>query len=214
MKILIFGASGRTGMELVKQALELGHEVTAFVRDPKKILTHHQNLTIAQGDVQDFASIDRAMAGQEVVLSALGSPTLKQNTIISEGMKCIIEAMKRHGVRRLICESSLGVGDSKRLMGGSIGGVVFRTIFMGFVLKHVFADKELEEVSIRESGLEWIIVRPGGLTDAPKTGVCRTLNSDAKPPKATQISRADVADFMLKQISDDTWLHKTPGIVS
>ena len=213
MKLLIFGASGRTGMELVKQGLAQGHEVTAFVRDPKKIVLNHPMLHVAQGDVEDFRSIEQAMQGQEAVLSALGSPTLKPNSIISDGIKSIIEAMNRCGVRRLICESSLGVGDSNHLIGGSFGGLVFRFLFMGYILKHVFADKEIEEKHIQESGLDWTIVRPGGLTDEPATGSYQTLTSDVKKTDSTQISRADVADFMLKQLTDETWLRKTPGLV-
>ena len=214
MKLLIFGASGRTGLEIVKLAIAKGHVVRAFVRDPKKIHIIHPNLEVFQGDVEDFRTVEKALEGQEAVLSALGSPNLKPNTIISDGTKFIIEAMQRHHVRRFVCESSLGVGDSKHQIGGSLGGLVFRYLFMGLYLKHVFADKEIQENHIRQSGLDWVIVRPGGLTDSPGTGICKVVMPDVQKLESTQISRADVAEFMLNQVENDEWLKKTPGLVS
>ncbi len=206
MKITIIGSTGGTGLELVKQALELGHEVTAFARTPAKLDDlQHDNLRIVQGDVKNPADVEKAIESQEAVLSALGSPTLKSgDTTLSEGTKNIVEAMKRYGVRRFVCETGLGVGDSK-----DQPGFFIRKIFIPLVLKNVFPEKEIQEEIIRKSGLDWIIVRPGGLTNGNKTS--RYRHGSDKNIKG-RISRADVAEFMLEQMESDQYLHQTPAI--
>lgn len=115
MKILIFGATGGTGSQLVEQALTKGHEVTAFVRNPAKLPLNHKNLKIVQGDVLNYATIEPAVLGQEAVLSALGSGT-KKDTLRSTGTRNIILAMEKHGVKRFICETSLGYSDSRQTL--------------------------------------------------------------------------------------------------
>jgi putative NADH-flavin reductase len=206
MKIAIFGSTGGTGRELIKQALELGHEITAFARTPSKLEDlKHENLRIVQGDVLDADAVAKAITGQDTVLSALGSPTLKAgDTTLSDGTKNIIKAMQEKGVKRFVCETSLGVGDSY-----GQPGFLFTNLIVPMFLKHAFADKEIQEADIKASDLDWVIVRPGGLTKGAKTSKYRHgLDKDIKG----QISRADVAEFMLKQISSDEYLRKTPAI--
>jgi putative NADH-flavin reductase len=113
MKLLVFGATGGTGHEIVAQGLDQGHVVTAFVRNLAAITTKHEKLKLAQGDVLDYPSVQAAVQVQDAVLSALGVRKLRKNTILSDGTKSIIRAMEQHGVKRFVCESSLGVGDSK-----------------------------------------------------------------------------------------------------
>ncbi|MEP6925753.1 MAG: SDR family oxidoreductase [Pyrinomonadaceae bacterium] len=206
MKIAIFGATGGTGRELVRQALEQNHEVTVFARTPSKINDlQHENLKIVQGDVLNFDGVEKAVVGQEAVLSALGSPTLKAgDTTLSDGTKNIIKAMEKHGIQRFICETSLGIGDSY-----GQPGFFFTKIVVPFLLKHAFADKEIQERDIKTSKLDWIIVRPGRLTNSEKTGKYRHGLDKSISGK---ISRADVADFMLKQLTDEQYLRKTPAI--
>lgn len=205
MKIAIFGSTGGSGKELVKQGLELGHQVTAFARTPSKLDEfNHQNLKIVQGDVFNFDEVEKAIIGQDAVLSALGNPTLKKDNTTSEGTRNIIKAMQKHGVKRFICETSLGVGDSRNQAGFFFSKVIIPTL-----LKHAIADKEIQEQIIRESGLDWVIVRPGGLTDGPRTGKYR---AGLDPSISGRISRADVAEFMLKQLDSDEFLNKTPAI--
>ncbi|MEP7037968.1 MAG: SDR family oxidoreductase [Acidobacteriota bacterium] len=206
MKIAIFGSTGGTGRELVRQALELGHEVTAFARSPEKLDDlKRENLRIVKGDVVNYADVEKAAAGQEAVLSALGSPTLKAgDTTLSDGTKNIIEAMEADGVKRFVCETSLGVGDSY-----DQPGFLFMKVLVPLFLKNAFADKQIQEKYIKASNLDWIIVRPGGLTNGEKTGEYRHgLDKDI----SGRISRADVAEFMLKQLQSDEYLHKTPAI--
>lgn len=204
MKLAIFGATGGTGQELVAQALAQGHEVTAFVRNPAKLPLTHERLRVIAGDVTDAAAVAQAVAGQDAVLSALGSPNLQANTVLSDGTRHIIAAMEANGVRRFVCETSLGVGDSH-----GQPGFMFTHVAVPLFLKHAMADKEIQEKYIKASNLDWIIVRPGGLTDGPRTSEYRHgLAKDI----SGRIARADVAEFMLKQLTDDTYLRQTPAI--
>lgn len=207
MKLIIFGATGGTGRELVRQALAQGHMVTAFARHPAALEVRHDNLRVVQGDITDYASVERAIGGREAVVSALGSPTLRKNTVLSDGTRHIIRAMEKAGVRRLVFESSLGIGDSKDQVGWFVTWV-----FRPLVIRHVFADKEIQERYIRESSLDWVIVRPGRLTNGPRTGHYRRGAEINEAAIGKSISRADVAAFMLEQVTDDTYLRKTPGV--
>jgi putative NADH-flavin reductase len=207
MRVVIFGSTGGTGLQLVEQALERGHLVTAFVRNPAKLAIAHKNLTIAKGDVLDYAAVEAAVRGQDAVLSALGARTLGKTTMLSEGTKHILAAMEKLGVRRFVSESSLGVGDSYGQL-----GFLFTYVALPLLLRRAFADKEVQERAIRSSGVDWVIVRPAMLTNGPRTGKYRTGFTVTDRSIKGKISRADVADFMLKQMSDDTYLRKTPGV--
>lgn len=205
MKIVVFGATGGTGKQLVQQALGQKHEVTAFVRNPAKLDIKHENLRVFQGNILDKSDLEKAMMGKDAVLSTLGARSiLKKTSVISEGTKNIIAAMKKHKVKRLIFESAFGVGES-RSKAGLLGKVD------NIVLKNIFADKVKQEEYIRKSGLDWVIVRPAILTNGPKKGTYRT-GEDIKIRFFATISRADVSDFMLKQLSQDDYIRKTPTI--
>ncbi len=206
MKLLIIGSTGGTGRELVKQALEQGHEVTAFARTPSKLGISHHNLRIAQGDVADQASIEAAVGGQDAVLCALGTRVIRKNTIQSDGTRNIIQAMQKNGVKRLVLETSLDLGDSRGQLGFFFAHVIRATL-----LRNIFEDKELQERIVRESGLDWIIVRPAMLNDGLRTGKYRAGFS-ASDKIMRKISRADVADFMLKQAASNDFLRQTPGL--
>ncbi|MCU0238998.1 MAG: SDR family oxidoreductase [Pyrinomonadaceae bacterium] len=205
MKIAIFGSTGKSGKELVKQGLELGYEVTAFARTPEKLDEFKsENLKIVQGDVFNYEDVERAIIGQNAVLSALGNPTLKPNTTTSEGTRNIVKAMQTKNVRRFICETSLGVGDSREQ-----AGFFFSKIIIPTLLKNAIADKEIQEQIIRDSDLDWTIVRPGGLKDSPKTSKYRAgLDKNI----SGNIARADLAEFMLKQLNSDEFLRQCPVI--
>ena len=140
MKLLVFGATGGTGREIVAQALDQGHVVTAFVRNPAALTTKHERLKLAQGDVLEYPSVEAAVPGQDAVLSALGVRKLRKNTILSDGTKNLIRAMEQHGVKRFVCESSLGVGDSQ----GQLGWV-FNLFIIPLFLRNIFRDKEVQE---------------------------------------------------------------------
>jgi putative NADH-flavin reductase len=207
MRLLIFGSTGGTGRELIAQALEQGHEVTAFARDPARLGLTHLKLTIAQGDVLDYASVERAVRGQDAVVSALGTRKLGKTDLLSSGTGNIIRAMEAAGVRRFVCESSLGVGDSRGQL-----GALYTYFVIPLFLRNIYADKEVQERIIRESSLDWVIVRPAVLTNGPRTRIYKAGFNNADRSIEGKISRADVADFMLKQVKDDAYLRKTPAL--
>jgi putative NADH-flavin reductase len=205
MKLIIFGATGSIGRQLVEQALAEGHTVTAFVRDPARLELKHTNLKMIQGDVMDLASVEKAVQGQEAVLCALGAG--RKGTIRSEGTRNIISAMEKAGVRRLICQTTLGVGDSQ----GNLN-FFWKRIMFGLILREAFADHVKQENYIKQSGLDWTIVRPGAFTNGKRTGAYRHGFGGSDKRLSLKISRADVADFMLKQLANNTYHHQTPGL--
>lgn len=210
MKLIIFGATGGTGKQLTEQALQQGHTVTAFVRDPSRLGIMHSNLHIVKGDVMDVTAILPAMKGQDAVLCAIGSPANKIGKIRSTGTQNIIQAMQATGVKRLICQTSLGYGDSKKTLDQT--PFIFKYIIVPFILKEGFADHALQEEYIKQSQLDWVIARPGNLTDGAFTGVYKKGFPATEKHLKMKISRADVADFMLRQLTDNTYLRKTAGL--
>ncbi|HLE33455.1 MAG TPA: SDR family oxidoreductase [Bacteroidota bacterium] len=208
MKVLVFGATGGTGRALVEQALEQGHTVTAFARNPRKIKIVHERLTVAEGNVLDFDAVDRAVQSHDAVLSALGHKRwFIRTTILSRGTRNIITAMEKHGVKRFICETSLGVGDSLGRL-----GLLYTLFIIPFITFFYFRDKARQERLIKGSSLEWVIVRPAQLTNGKKRGVYRHGAKIGSYLFTQRISRADVADFMLRQLNDDSCLRQAVGI--
>ena len=206
MKLLIFGSTGGTGRCLLEQALSQGHHVTAFARRPEKIQLQHRNLKIAQGDILDYESVAAAMPGQDAVLSALGVYLFRKNTVLSDGTRNIINAMEAHGLKRFVCESSLGISDSRDQL-----GLLTEFILYPLLLRHFFPDKERQELHIRQSHLDWVVVRPAQLTNGKFTGHFRHGFGPHEKIKG-KISRADTAAFMLQQLTEDLYVHKTPGL--
>jgi putative NADH-flavin reductase len=202
MKIAIFGASGRTGILTVYQALDKGHQVTAFARKASSVTIQHKNLTIVQGDILEYDKVKQAVEGQDAIISALGIESRKPTTVLSEGTKNIIRAMEETKVNRFICMSSAGIL-------GNDAGFLFGKIIMPLFLKQVFIDKVRQMKLLQESKLDWVIIRPTGLTDAPKTGKYKIT---AGAPGSLRIPRADVADFMLKLITDKQYDRQMPAI--
>jgi putative NADH-flavin reductase len=204
MKIVIFGSTGKTGIVTVFQALEKGHSVTAFARIPSSVTIQHKNLRVIQGDILDFAKVREAVEGQDAVISTLGVNSRKYTTVLSEGTANIIRAMNETGVNRFICMSSAGIL-------GSDGGFWFGKILVPLFLKQVFEDKKRQMELIRKSSLEWVILRPVGLTDAPKTGKYKIYEGN---PGSWTIPRTDVADFMMKLLTDKKYDGSLPAVSS
>ncbi|WP_017302488.1 NAD(P)-dependent oxidoreductase [Nodosilinea nodulosa] len=207
MKLLIFGATGSIGRQVVAQALEQGHSVTAFVRSPAKLEVQHLDLRIVQGDVLDLPSVQQAVQGQDAVVCVLGSGQNLTSTVRSQGTRNIVRAMEAAGVRRLICQSTLGAGDSWGTL-----NFYWKYIMFGLVLRRVFADHQRQEDAVKSSPLDWTIVRPGAFTDGPRTGQYRHGFAGNDTTSQLKISRADVADFIVKQLGNDAYLHQTPGL--
>lgn len=209
MRVVVIGATGGTGRLLVEKALGRGHHVTAFVRDPRRL--HRQGndaLRVAVGNVLDGRSLEQAIRGSDAVLCALGHKRWFYPTrILSAGTQNIVDVMKAAGVRRLVCETSLGVGNSFGRLG------IYYTLFVvPFILPLYYWDKHRQERVIRNSGVDWIIVRPAALTNGPQRGKYRHGRSVGSWILTHRVSRADVADFMLDQLTDDSYLHATPAI--
>lgn len=209
MRLVVFGASGGTGRELVAQALAQGRTVTAFVRNPARLSVRSPELHLAQGDVTDMAAVERAIQGQDAVLCALGaaSPLRRDRTLI-EGVEHIVDAMTRYGTRRLVYLSFLGV-----LKGRAQLSFIGRTVVAPLLLRNVVADHEAKEHVIQHSGLDWVIVRPPRLTNGSRVGHYRHGVDIRATSVIPIISRADVADFMLRQIDDDTYVHRPTAIM-
>jgi putative NADH-flavin reductase len=208
MKLTIFGSTGGTGRQVVAQALAQGHDVTAFARSPEKIDQTHKNLQVVQGNVMYLASMERTVQGQDAVVCTLGSSAMRDTTMVrANGTKNIIRAMEKTGVKRFICQSALGVGDSRDLL-----PFHYKYLMVPIMLRQVYADHEIQENFIKESLLDWIIARPGILTDGERTGSYQHGITTDNKTVTLKISRADAADFLLKQLANNSYLHKTPCI--
>ena len=209
MDVLVFGASGATGREVVKRALDRGHSVSAFVRDPDKLEIQHANLALMVGDVTEYALVERAAQRQDAVASALGSGnSLSSDPALIDGVRNIVRAMDHAGVRRFVYLSMLGVGGSDKQL-----GLVDRYIVLPLLLRNVMKDHAIKEGLIKPSALDWVIVRPPRLTNGPYTGTYRSGEDVRERALSASVSRADVADFMVKQMTDDRYVHRTPAVL-
>lgn len=203
MKVLVIGATGKTGGHLVKQLLEAGHEVTAFCRNPAGLAIQHESLRTAKGEARDAASLERAVEGQDAVLVAFGPRSIKKDDLQEALMRNLVTAMERHGVTRLVNLSALGAGDS-----GRYSPWIWK-IIMGTLLRNVFLDKDRGEAIMLASSLDYVNVRPGQLLDAPARGAVKaSLEGGLKP----QMTREDLASFMIAQLLANDWLRKSPLI--
>jgi putative NADH-flavin reductase len=179
--------------------------VTALARNPQRLATRHERLRILKGDILDSDAVAAAMAGQDAVCCTIGVRTpWEQPAVFSEGTRNLLQAMKQTGVRRLLCVTGIGAGNSK-----GHGGFLYDRIFYPLLLKGVYADKDRQESLIEASDVDWTIVRPGFLTNGPLTGNYRML-TDMTGITAGRISRADVAHFILKELESNRHLRQTP----
>ncbi|MEO6060568.1 MAG: SDR family oxidoreductase [Thermoflexales bacterium] len=207
MKIIVFGASGGTGLEIVKQALDAGHEVTAFARNPAKVAVEHPKLTRVAGDVMNAAAVNQAIAGQEAVISALGPSRPPVPGMMESAANHIVGAMKNAGIRRLISTTGAGVRDSNdqpKLMDHIMKALL--TLLAGAVLR----DSAANVAVLRASNLDWTIVRFPRLTDGPRTGKYRVgfIGKDS----GSQLSRADGADFVVKELTERKFVRQMPVV--
>ena len=191
MKVLVFGAAGPTGRLVVDEARAAGHEVTAWTR------ATHGDVTVDRGVVA------KTLLGQDAVISTLGrSKSFRSKQLMSRAMDVILPAMEREGVHRLIVMSSFGVGEQL------YEAPFIARLFFRLPLRHIYNDKAIADDFVRDSRLDWTIVSPTLLTNKPKSGRVQAgehLDLHGMP----KISRADVAEFLVRQLTDDTWLGKT-----
>jgi putative NADH-flavin reductase len=207
-RILVIGATGGTGRALVAQALERGHSVTALVRNPSALNLQHPRLRILQGDVLDYPSVEAAVQDQDAVISALGHKRYFSTArILSEGTRNVLRAMEARHVRRFVCETSLGIGDTAGRM-----GLYYTFIVIPFILPFYFWDKTRQERVVAESGTDWVVVRPGVLTNGAKRDRYRHGRRVGSFLWTVRISRSDVATFMLDQLTDNRYLRSAAGV--
>ena len=206
LNLLIVGANGKTGQALVHQATALGHNVTALVHHPS---AHPlQGARTLLGDARDPQLLDSAVAGQDAIIDTVGTrkPFLK-TTLETEIARDLIAAMRRHNVRRIVAVSSLGVGDSIANV-----NILFRALIPIF-FRGAIPDKEGMEAQLRQSSLDWTIVRPAGLTDGPETHSVQIITPESRR-HVRRISRADVAAFILHHLGDAALFQQTVGIAT
>ncbi|MCG8380325.1 MAG: SDR family oxidoreductase [Proteobacteria bacterium] len=205
MKLIIFGATGSIGYQVVEKSLAQGHQVSAFARNPSTLNLEHPNLMLTAGDVLNKDLVTNTIKDHDAVIITLGAG-IKGN-VRSVGTENIIEGMKQHGIRRVVCLSTLGAGDSHDTL-----NFFWKYIMFGILLRQALADHEAQEEVLKNSGLDWIIVRPAAFTDGPATGIYKHGELDPGKNLKLKVSRDDIADFIIKCLSDDTYLHKTPGL--
>jgi putative NADH-flavin reductase len=206
--VLVIGASRGVGLEVVKRALAAGHRVRALARHVDGIRLVDPNLEIVAGDALSARDVRAALDGVDVVVQTLGiaprpAAIVRGTRLFSRATRVLVEAMAEAGVRRLVCLTGFGAGDSRN-QGGCLYDLAFN-LFLG----RVYDDKNIQEHLIRNSDLDWVIARPVILSDRPATGRYRVL-LDPKDWRGGVISRADVADFLVRQIDDDRYLRKAP----
>jgi putative NADH-flavin reductase len=205
MELALLGGTGRIGSHLLTRVLESGHQVTALARNPDA-LTRATGLTAVRGDVADAEAVAATLAGAQAVLSALGPRGAKTTALLGTAGRNIVMAMNKTGVRRLICVSAAGafIKDDPD-MGALMKAILPR------ILAQQFADTREMEAVVRDSGLDWTLVRPARLVNGPLTQKYR-VSPDYPPVGGRRISRADVAHFIGATLEQDNWLKGTPAL--
>jgi putative NADH-flavin reductase len=209
--ILIIGASRGIGLETVRRALDQGYRVRAFARSASQIPITHAELSKVNGDALRAEDVAAVVKGADAVIETLGAKAslamvTSHTRLFSDATRILIQAMESAGVKRLISVTGFGAGDSREHMS------LLQRLPFELLLGRVYADKAVQETMIRRSALSWVIARPGILTSGPRTGRYRILDEPADWRNGT-ISRADVADFLVKQVDDDAHIGKTPALI-
>jgi putative NADH-flavin reductase len=210
VRVLIIGASKGIGLETTRQSLEAGYDVRALARSAAAISLSNPKLEKVTGDALDHRDVEAALAQVNAVIVTLGvglGDLLRPVHLFSEATRVLIRAMKAQAVKRLICVTGFGAGDSHASI-SCLQRVPFQIIF-----GHAYDDKTRQERLIKESALEWTIVRPGVLTGGPRTGRYQVLREPSQWRNGI-ISRADVAEFLVRQIEDLTYVHEAPVLVN
>ena len=204
MRVMAFGATGKTGRQVCLEALAQGFQVTAFTRSAHKIDRQDAALEVAQGDVMDRESVAAALAGHDAAIIALGSNGLRDKTTLSTGTANVVAGMNEHSVGRLVVLSAAGVGESWRQIPW-LPRLMFRTL-----LRNIYADHTAQERLVQESPLDWTIVRAAILTDGPASGRYTPDNAG----RVGRISREDLAHFLVGQVQDETYRKQAISVTS
>lgn len=205
MRIAVLGATGTTGRFVLDEALARGHEVVALTRDPAKLHVDHENLETVVGDVLDPAAVEKAIAGQDAVVSVIGAG-MRRTTLRTDGTRVIVDAMEHLGVRRLISQSVFGLDDADKLP------LHWKLLVKPLILRNAYRDHAGQEAIVAASDLDWTITRPVSLRDVEPTGRYHEGPTAAMSGITFKIGLTDLARFTLDQLESDTYLHQRPGI--
>lgn len=204
MKLVVFGATGGTGQQVMEQALAHGHEVTAIARSPNAIAFTAPRLSVVQGDILQRDSVERAVAGHDAVISAVGTHSGRTpTTLYSAGITNLLHAMQKHGLRRLVAVTAAGYLHNPR------DGFLLRSIvrpLISYLFAESYADMQRMEALLQASTIDWTIVRPTRLLDGKRTGSYRCVSQEGVP-NGWSINRADVADYILTHLNDPASIH-------
>ena len=204
MNITVFGATGTIGRLVVEQALTAGHHVTAFTRDAARVTMSHDRLHVVEGDVTDPEGCLPAVKGADAVVVALGAG--RKGVVREAGTRAVVAAMQEAGVRRLVCQSTLGVGSSRPNL-----DLVWKYLMFGLLLRPAYADHVRQEAVVKASDLDWTTVRPSAFTDT-SPGPVRDGFGGSERGLRLKIARADVASFVLAQVRDETYLRRAVSL--
>ncbi|WP_238367364.1 NAD(P)-dependent oxidoreductase [Mesobacterium pallidum] len=207
MNVIVFGATGTVGRLATERLLANGHTVTAFARRPERLDIDHPQLRRVAGDATDLAAVTAAMKGQDAAVITLGAGLKRSGTIRSQGTLTVIRAMQATGVRRLVCQSTLGARESWANL-----NFFWKRIMFGALLRPVHRDHELQEQLVEASGLDWTIVRPSAFADGPAQSSYREGFGPRERGLSLKIPRADIAAFLARQVSDLTYRHRAVAI--
>lgn len=203
-RILVIGGTAGIGLETVKLALARGHSVSAMSRKPERVTLSHENLKLVQSDVLDPSSVNQALVGHDAVVLSVGmKPTRKPVTMFSEGTKNVLSAMSENGIERLLLVTGIGAGESR-----GHGGFFYDNILLPLMLNTIYEDKDRSEQLVLDSSTQWTIVRPGFLDDTESTASYRVVK-DIEGVTSGDISRADVAHFMLSALENEEYIQST-----
>ena len=202
MKALVLGATGSVGQHILRLGTERGHEITALVRNPEKLKSWESRVRIVKGDALDKDAVEQAVRGQEAAIHTIGIKTIGRTTLFSESTRILIDAMERNRVKRLVCITGVGAGETK-----GHGGFLYDRILFPLVTKRVYEDKEVQETLIQKSSLDWVIVRPAMFREGTPSGKLEAV-TDVRGVTLTRVSRVEVAAFVLDQLTDGRYLRK------
>ncbi len=206
MKVLVIGAAGKTGRAVLHEAKAAGHQVTAFVHHAHDY--EEESVRVIEGDASDAAKMDEAVRGQDAVIDTIGGKTpYKETDLESSVAKTIIDSMQRNKVRRLMVTSMIGEGTSKE------NATIYERLLLSTFLRGADKDKAAMESAVKSSDLDWIILRPAILNDDPPKGDIRVFDAETGE-KAHKITRADLASFVVAQLSSDQYLHQAVTIAN
>ncbi|WP_433192891.1 NAD(P)-dependent oxidoreductase [Nocardia sp. CA-107356] len=203
MRIALLGATGPSGQQVLDQALKTGHQVTVLVRDPGRLpQVGDSRVTVITGDATNTEDLKHALSGNDAVISALGAGKNFKSDIATRATRAFIPAADATGVRRVVWLSALGSGDTAQQTPALVN------LGVKLLMSKLFADKAVADDLLRSSDVDWTLVYPMILTDGPRTGSYKTVDLPSSGKTGSRISRADVADFMLRAVTAEEWSHR------